>query len=159
MIAGEAVGEICGQKIDLDPLATEGKAKWLKIFQDLYSACDSLIICKFNTFAVGAEEFASTLSAVTGWKYTSDDIMNVGDRIYNLERAFNVRERKGLEKDTLPKRFLEDPLPEGPRKGQVVKLDQMLGEYYNLRGWKEGIPTKVKLKELGLGQAAKDVGV
>jgi aldehyde:ferredoxin oxidoreductase len=159
MIAGEAVGEICGQKIDLDPLATEGKAKWLKIFQDLYSACDSLIICKFNTFAVGAEEFASTLSAVTGWKYTPDDIMNIGDRIYNLERAFNVRERKGLEKDTLPKRFLEVPMPEGPRKGQVVKLDQMLGEYYDLRGWKKGIPTKVKLKELGLGQAAKDVGV
>jgi aldehyde:ferredoxin oxidoreductase len=81
--------------------------------------------------------------------------MNIGDRIYNLERAFNVRERKGLEKDTLPKRFLEDPMPEGPRKGQVVKLDQMLGEYYNLRGWKEGIPTKVKLKELGLVKLRK----
>jgi len=159
MIAGEAVGEICGEKISLDPLVTEGKAKWLKIFQDLYSACDSLIICKFNTFAIGAKEFAPTLSAVTGWNYSPDDIMKVGERIYNLERAFNAREGKGLEKDTLPKRFLETPLPEGPRKGQTVKLDQMLREYYDLRGWRGGVPTKAKLRELGLSKVADDVGV
>lgn len=158
MIAAEVVGEVCGEEIELDPLQTEGKAKWVKIFQDLYSTCDSLILCKFNTFAVGAEEFASTLSAITGWRYTADDIMRVGERIYNLERAFNVREGVHWE-DKLPKRFLEEPLPEGPKKGQVLKLDEMLEEYYQLRGWIGGKPTKTKLKELGLDRASEDVGV
>ncbi|KON29788.1 aldehyde:ferredoxin oxidoreductase [miscellaneous Crenarchaeota group-15 archaeon DG-45] len=158
LIAGEVVGEICGQEIELDPLQTEGKAQWVKTFQDLYSVCDSLILCKFNTFATGAEEFASTLSAVTGWRYTADDIMNVGEKIYNLERAFNVREGIHWE-DEIPKRFLEDPLPDGPKKGQVFKLEEMLEEYYRLRGWKGGKPTKAKLKELGLDRASKEVGV
>lgn len=158
MIAAEVIGEVTGNKITLDPLKTEGKAKWVKTFQDLYAACDSLIECKFNTFAIGAEEFASALSAVTGWKYTADDIMKVGERIYNLERAFNVREGRNW-KDTLPKRLLEEPLPEGPKKGQVLRLNEMLEEYYAIRGWVGGKPTKEKLKELGLTKAAEEVGI
>jgi len=158
MIAGEVVGEVTGQKISFDPVETKGKAKWVTIFQDLYAACDSLVVCKFNTFAVGAEEFASTLSAVTGWQYTSQDIMKTGERIYNLERAFNIREGTHGE-DTLPKRFLEEPMPEGPKKGQVVRLNEMLGEYYQLRGWKNGVPSKTKLSELKLDRAADEVGV
>jgi aldehyde:ferredoxin oxidoreductase len=160
MIAAEVAGEVTGEKIKLDPLKTEGKPKWLKIFQDLYGACDSLIVCKFNTFAVGAEEFAGLLTGATGWRYTAEDVMKVGERIYNLERAFNIREGfKGREEDTLPKRFLEDPIPEGPKKGQVLKLGEMLDEYYELRGWKDGVPTKEKLKELGLEKASEDIGV
>jgi aldehyde:ferredoxin oxidoreductase len=159
VMALEVVGEVCGQELELDPLQTEGKAKWTIIFQDLYAACDSLILCKFNTFAVGSEEFASTLSAVTGWSYTAEDIMKIGERIYNLERAFNVREGTNLELDTLPKRFLAEPLPEGPKQGQVLRLDEMLNEYYTLRGWVDGKPTKTKLRELGLDRAADEVGV
>lgn len=158
LIAGEVVGEITGEKIKLDPLQTQGKPKWVTIFQDLYAVCDSLILCKFNTFAVGAEEFASTLSAVTGWQYTSEDLMRIGERIYNLERAFNVREGTHWQ-DELPKRFLEEPLPEGPKKGQVLQLNDMLTEYYQIRGWTGGKPTKSKLRELGLDQAAEEVGV
>ncbi len=158
LIAGEVVGEITGQKIKLDPLQTQGKPKWVTIFQDLYAVCDSLILCKFNTFAVGAEEFAATLSAVTGWQYTSEDLMQVGERIYNLERAFNVREGVHWQ-DELPKRFLEEPLPEGPKRGQVLKLEDMLKEYYQIRGWRGGKPTKAKLQELGLDRAAEEVGV
>lgn len=159
MIAAEVAGEVTGERIKLDPLKTEGKAKWLKIFQDLYGACDSLIVCKFNTFAVGAEEFAGLLTSATGWKYTAEDMMKIGERIYNLERAFNIREGfKGREEDTLPKRFLEEPLPEGPKKGQVLKLGEMLDEYYELRGWEDGVPTKAKLKELGLEKASEEIG-
>ena len=160
MIAAEVAGEVTGEKIKLDPLKTEGKPKWLKIFQDLYGACDSLIVCKFNTFAVGAAEFAGLLAGATGWRYNAEDVMKIGERIYNLERAFNVREGfKGREEDTLPKRFLEEPIPEGPKKGQVLKLGEMLDEYYELRGWKDGVPTKEKLKELGLERASEDIGV
>ncbi len=158
LIAGEVVGEICGDEIELDPQQTEGKAQWVIIFQNLYSTCDSMILCKFNTFAIGANEFASTLSAVTGWSYTADDVLKTGERVYNMERAFNIREGKHWQ-DEIPKRFLEDPMPEGPKKGEVLRLDEMLGEYYDLRGWVEGKPTKAKLKELGLDQAAGDVGV
>ncbi len=122
-------------------------------------SCDSLAVCKFNTFAVGAEEFASTLTAVTGWSYSADDIMETGERIYNLERAFNVREGTGLEIDTLPRRFLEEPLPDGAKKGQTFRLEEMLGEYYDIRGWKDGRPTKKRLEKLGLNKAAKEVGV
>ena len=85
--------------------------------------------------------------------------MKIGERIYNLERAFNVRENAGLEVDTVPKRFLEEPLPEGPKKGNVLRLGEMLGEYYQLRGWVDGKPTKAKLMELGLTKAAEEVGI
>lgn len=159
VIAAEVVGEVTGDKLELDPTATEGKAGVVKTFQDLYASCDSLAVCKFNTFAVGAEEFASTLTAITGWSYSANDIMEAGERIYNLERAFNVREGKGLEIDTLPRRFLEEPLSDGAKKGQTFRLEEMLEEYYDIRGWKDGRPTKKRLEKLGLNKAAKEVGV
>jgi len=144
----------------LDPLTTEGKAKWVITFQDLFATCDSLVLCKFMTFAFGAEEFADMLSAATGWNLSADDVTKIGERIYNLERAFNIREGfRGRDEDTLPKRLLEEPMPEGPVKGYVVKLNEKLDEYYSLRGWKDGVPTKDKLRELGLDKAAEEVGV
>jgi len=152
--------EILGVPEKLDPLTTEGKAQWVITFQDLSATCDSLVLCKFVTFAFGADEFADMLSAATGWKVSTDDIMKIGERIYNLERAFNIREGfKGREEDTLPKRLLEEPMPEGPVKGYVVKLNEMLEEYYRLRNWKDGVPSKDKLRELGLEKAADEIGV
>jgi aldehyde:ferredoxin oxidoreductase len=72
------------------------------------------------------------------------------------ERAFNALSfGDGEEYDTLPKRLLEEPMPEGPSKGHVVKLNEMLPEYYAERGWVKGRPTKAKLKELGLDWVAE----
>jgi aldehyde:ferredoxin oxidoreductase len=160
MIAAEVVGEVTGEKIELDPLEIEGKPKWVITFQDLYSACDSLILCKFNTFAMGAKEFAGMLTGATGWKYDATEIMKVGERIYNLERVFNIREGfKGREEDTVPPRFLEEPIPEGPKKGNLFRLNEMLDEYYEIRGWKDGVPTKKKLNSLGLKKASQEIGV
>jgi len=89
--------------------------------------------------------------AATGFDYSTDDVMKCGDRIWNLERLFNLKAGIKPEEDTLPKRFLEEPLPEGPQKGAVVKLRELLPEYYKVRGWSEkGIPTEEKLKELEL---------
>ena len=109
---------------------------------------NSTVNCLFATFAIGAGDYAELLSAVTGWDYSGDELMNIGDRIYTLERV--VMNKLGIDgkDDTLPTRLLEDPLPEGPAKGQVADLDKMLGEYYKLRGWVEGVPTAAKLKEL-----------
>jgi aldehyde:ferredoxin oxidoreductase len=79
-------------------------------------------------------------------------MMKAGERIWNLERLFNLREGLDpLKDDTLPKRLLEEPLPEGASKGRVSQLPKMLPEYYKTRGWDErGVPTPAKLRELGL---------
>jgi len=143
--------EVLGVPQLVDRFKTEGKPAMVKHFQDVSAVVDSLVVCKFTTFALWAEDFAEMLSAVTGIPYTAKDIEVIGERIYNAERAFNVLSfGDGREYDTLPKRLLEEPMPEGPSKGYVVKLNEMLDEYYKVRGWKDGRPSRAKLEELGL---------
>ena len=146
--------EILGIPERLDRFATEGKAQWVKIFQDLFCVVDSAVVCKFLTFAIGAPEIAELLNGITGWNWSADDLMKTGERIYNLERLFINREGFGREQDTLPPRLLEEPMPEGPAKGHVTELGQMLDEYYKLRGWVDGKPMREKLKELGIEKYA-----
>ncbi len=143
--------EILGLPRQMDPRATEGKAEITKLFQDATSTVDATGLCLFLTFGVGLDEILPQLSAATGVSYTLESLLQIGERIWNLERLWN--ERAGLtgKDDTLPKRILEEPLPSGPAKGQVNKLGEMLPEYYRLRGWDaEGRITQEKLKELGL---------
>jgi len=148
--------EVLGVPELVDRFSTEGKAKLVKHFQEVFAVIDSLVVCLFTCFAIWAEEYAALLSAVTGWNYTVEDIEKIGERIWNAERAFNVLAfGDGRKYDTLPKRLLEEPMPEGPAKGYVVKLDEMLEEYYKLRGWVDGRPTRAKLEELGLDWVAK----
>ncbi|MEM1822400.1 MAG: aldehyde ferredoxin oxidoreductase C-terminal domain-containing protein, partial [Zestosphaera sp.] len=91
------------------------------------------------------------LTAVTGAEFTSKDIEKIGERIYNAERVFNILSfGDGRTYDTLPKRLLEEPMPEGPSKGHVTRLNEMLDEYYSVRGWIDGRPAKAKLEELDL---------
>jgi len=140
--------EIVGLPEKIDPLITEGKAQWVKTFQDFTSVVNSTVNCLFTTFALGAKDYADLLSAVTGWDISEDEIMKIGERIYNLERVIMGNLGFSDKDDTLPPRLLKEPMPEGPAKGQVVELDKMKGEYYKLRGWVNGLPTPEKLKEL-----------
>lgn len=143
--------EILGSPQKLDPFETEEKAGWTKTFQDLTAVVDSSGICLFNTFAIGAPEILEYLKAATGVKMTLEELMKAGERIWNLERLFNLKAGISGKEDRLPDRLLKEPMPSGPAKGNVVKLEKMLPEYYELRGWdKEGVPTKERLKELGL---------
>lgn len=143
--------EILGIPVKLDPLVTEGKANILKIFQDLTAIVDSAGLCLFTTFGIGLPEIGSMLRTCTGWDLSDDEFMKAGDRIWNLEKLFNMSQGFGKKDDTLPPRLLKDPLPSGPAKGRVCELDVMLPEYYQLRGWDvEGVPTEEKLAELGL---------
>jgi len=143
--------EILGTPVKLDPFATKEKASWDIGFQNLTAVVDSTGICLFNTFAIGADEIHAFLVPATGIEYTKEEMLKAGERIWNLERMFNLKAGLTGMDDTLPKRILEEPLPEGGSKGQVVRLSEMLPEYYQLRGWDEhGVPTKEKLKELGL---------
>ena len=142
--------EILGIPEKLDPLTPEGKAKWSKIFQDFTCVVNSTVNCLFVTFALGAKEYAELLSAVTGWDFTDEELMKIGERIYNLERVIINKYGFDGKDDTLPERLLKEPLKEGPAKGHVVELDKMKEEYYKLRGWVDGKPTPEKLKELGI---------
>ena len=143
--------EVLGIPQLLNRFETKGKAQWVKELQDISAVIDSLIVCKFVTFAYGADILAEQLSAVTGWNITIDEFKKIGERIYNAERVFNILSfNDGEEYDTLPKRLLEEPMPEGPAKGYTVKLNEMLPEYYTVRGWIKGRPTRTKLEELDL---------
>ncbi len=140
--------EILGCPEKIDPLSYEGKAMWVKAFQDLTCVVNSTVNCLFTTFALGAEDYAVLLSAVIGRELNSEEIMKIGERIYNLERLImNMYGFDGKD-DVLPKRLLSEPMPEGPAKGEVVDLNRLKEEYYKLRGWENGVPTKEKLKEL-----------
>ncbi|MCD6529302.1 aldehyde ferredoxin oxidoreductase family protein [Candidatus Bathyarchaeota archaeon] len=140
--------EIIGLPEKIDPLTTEGKAKWVKTLQDLTCVVNSTVNCLFVTFALDAKDYAELLSAVTGWSLTEDDVMRIGERIYNLERV--VINELGFDgkDDTLPQRLLKEAMPEGAAKGHIVELEKMKEEYYKLRGWINGRPTPEKLKEL-----------
>ena len=142
--------EILGIPEKLDPQSIEGKAQWVKAFQDLTAVIDSLGICLFTSFALSAEDYCDLLKAATGFDFSLEEMLQCGERIWNLERVFNLQAGLDPKDDTLPKRLLEEPMPEGPNKGAVVKLGALLEEYYRVRGWEGGRPSEAKLAELGL---------
>ena len=143
--------EILGAPEKIDPYVTEGKAQWVKTLQDLTALIDSEGLCLFTSFALGLEDYTALLSTVTGIEYTPEMALMAGERVWNLEKIWNLKAGYSKADDTLPTRFLEVTLPDGASKGQVVKLDVTLPEYYEIRGWNtEGIPTESKLEELSL---------
>ena len=143
--------EILGIPEKMDPAVTDGKAEITKIFQDATSTVDSSGLCIFLTFGVGLPEMEPQLSAVTGIDYTVENLLELGERVWNLERIWNQKAGFSGKDDALPKRLTDDPIPDGPTAGQVNRLGEMLPEYYEKRGWTaEGEPTQEKLQSLGL---------
>jgi aldehyde:ferredoxin oxidoreductase len=139
--------EIMGIPSQTNRLEPKGKGALLKIFQDLHAAGDSLDLCKFSSFSMGAQEYADMFGAVTGLTVSAEEIMRIGERIYNLERYFNNLAGLREGSDYLPKRFLNDPAT-GGSEGAVSELGLMLEEYYQARGWVNGVVPEQKLKEL-----------
>ncbi|MCB1724684.1 MAG: aldehyde ferredoxin oxidoreductase family protein [Chromatiaceae bacterium] len=127
--------EVLGIPVKTDPLATEGKAELVKAFQDATAAVDSSGLCVFTTFAWSMENIAPQVDAACDGDWSVDKMLEVGERIWNLERDFNMRAGMTADQDTLPKRLLKDAATVGPAKGRVNDLDKMLPEYYALRGW------------------------
>ena len=143
--------EVLGIPEKTDPLATDGKAGLVKAFQDATAAVDSSGLCLFTTFAWSLEDIAPQVDGACEGDWTAERMMEVGERIWNMERDFNLRSGLTAADDTLPKRLLKEAAKTGPAKGRVSDLDQMLPEYYELRGWsKEGIPTDATRQRLGL---------
>jgi len=143
--------EVFGIPKKMDPFVTAGKPEVSKLFQDVTAFVDSTGLCLFTTFGIGVEDIQPMLEHATGAGYTLEECLKVGERVWNLERMFNLKAGISGKDDTLPPRILHDGIPEGPAKGMVGKLTEMLPEYYQLRGWDaSGVPSRKKLRELAL---------
>jgi aldehyde:ferredoxin oxidoreductase len=134
--------------LQVDPLEWKGKGELTMIFQDIHAFSDSLDLCKFSAFAMGMDEYTAQYSAFTGIDFTIEDGLKAGERIYNLERYYNNLAGMGEGSDYLPKRFTEEASTEAGSLGHVCELDLMLYEYYEARGWEDGVVPEAKLKEL-----------
>jgi aldehyde:ferredoxin oxidoreductase len=146
--AAEVVGNVLGPAETVDPLAWEGKGELIMIFQNVHTLTDCLDVCKFATFAESMDNFAAQLAAMTGDEWTADDLLTVGERVYNLERYYNNLHGFGEGSDYLPKRFTDEPSTMPGSEGQVCELDKMLVEYYEKRGWVNGVVPEEKLQAL-----------
>jgi aldehyde:ferredoxin oxidoreductase len=145
-----------------EKLSPKYKGLMVKECEDFAVVVESVGVCKYGTMIPPTffyPDILRALNVTTGMKLTEPELRRIGERIVNLNRMFNVREGITRKDDTLPERLLREPAPEGPPKGHVVELEYMLDEYYRLRGWdtRTGIPTRSKLKELGLLFAIKDL--
>ena len=143
--------EILGIPEKTDPLVTEGKPALVKAFQDATAAVDSSGLCVFTTFAWTLGDIAPQIATACEGEWTMDSLIETGERIWNLERKFNMDAGLTGADDNLPKRLLKDAAKTGPAKGRVSDLGQMLPEYYQLRGWTpDGVPEEETLQRLGL---------
>ena len=142
--------EILGSPVNLDRYSADGKAEIVSLLQDISAVVDSTVLCRFLQFAMSISTFTEMVNVVTGWDYTDDELLEVGNRIYTLEREFNSKAGFTRKDDMLPPRFLEEKLEEGSSRNRVVQLEKMLDEYYAVRGWdNQGIPTLETLNKLG----------
>jgi aldehyde:ferredoxin oxidoreductase len=145
--------ELLATEDRMDLSSIEFKAELVKTQQDLFCMVNCSGMCLFATFAVNLKQITPFLHSATGIEAfgSSDEVMKIGERVNNLVRLFNIREGLTKDLDTLPKRFFSEPLKEGPCRDRVVELDQLIEEYYLVRGWDEsGVPEKDKLKVLGI---------
>ncbi len=145
--------ELLATEDRMDLSSTEFKAELVKTQQDLFCMVNCSGMCLFATFAVNLKQITPFLHSATGIEAfaSSDEVMKIGERVNNLVRLFNIRQGLTRDLDTLPKRFFSEPLKEGPCRDRVVQLDQLIEEYYLVRGWDpDGIPTEETLQELSI---------
>ena len=137
---------------DFTTLEVDNKARVVKESQDLIAAVDSSGLCLFSGFGGFSNELvAEHVNAACAGEWDLARLQQTGERIWNLERQFNLAAGLSSKDDTLPPRILTEPAPSGVGKGQVCKLDEMLPKYYELRGWDEGgTPVRETLERLGL---------
>ncbi|WP_129112872.1 aldehyde ferredoxin oxidoreductase family protein [Halegenticoccus tardaugens] len=143
--------EILGIPEKVDPYEWEGKGELTATFQDLHAISDSFDICKFNAFAEGIEEYVLQYNGMTGLDVSEDELMKAGERVYNLERYYNNLAGFDGADDSLPGRFVEgdEAIPgQGASEGELCELEEMKEEYYEHRGWIDGVVPDEKLEEL-----------
>ncbi len=151
--------ELLGVPMLIDPHSWRDKGRLVKDWQDIFAVIDSAGLCVFfsvrnlvaPTRDIRPEGIADLLNAATGAAYSVDELARAGERVFNAERIFLNRAGFDRAQDTLPPRITSEPMPAGPARGMVCHLDEMLDDYYKVRGWDQrGYPTLAKLAELGL---------
>ncbi|WP_433623990.1 aldehyde ferredoxin oxidoreductase family protein [Halomicrococcus sp. NG-SE-24] len=146
--------EILGLPEKVEPTEWEGKGELCVTFQDMHAISDSFDICKFNAFAEGIEEYVMQYNGMTGRDVSEEELMEAGERIYNLERYYNNLVGFDGEDDDLPARFVEgspEAIPgKGGSEGELVELAELKDEYYAVRDWEDGVVPDEKLEELGI---------
>ena len=143
--------EVLGIPEKTDPLVTDGKPGLVKAFQDATAAVDSSGLCVFTTFAWTLDNIAPQVDAACEGEWTAERLLEVGERVWNLERRFNNAAGFTAADDSLPKRLLEEGANTGPAEGRTNGLGEMLPEYYQIRGWTpEGVPSNETLGRLKL---------
>ncbi len=153
MVGYEAGGELYKGK-PVDPYSLERKAEMLAGLQDYLAGTDALVKCDFGAFGVSAKSYAEMLFAATGREITECFFNELGERIWNQTHLFNLREGIDHTMDRLPRRFVEEPLPNGPHKGHRISeadMDFLRSDYYQVRGWDQnGRSSMETLKKLGI---------
>jgi aldehyde:ferredoxin oxidoreductase len=143
--------EVLGIPVKTDPLTTEGKPELVKAFQDATAVFDSAGICVFTSFAWTLADVQPQVDAACEGQWSLEKLNEVGERIWNMERQYNLAAGFTRKDDDLPPRLKTEPAKVGPAKGLVNGIDKMLPEYYSVRGWtSEGVPTTETLQRLGL---------
>ena len=166
-MSDEVKNRIYGNPPNLDSshYSPERIALMVKWYEDLSFVRDSLGVCLFavNTkSAIGNIYCAKLISAYLGLNFSAKNIMEAGERILNLFKAYNVREGLTRVDDNFPSRLFHEALENGTSEGPVLSsdyMDELLDAYYELRGWnkKTGVPTREKLEELGLESVANEL--
>jgi len=143
--------EVLGKPVSLDRLSLKGKAGILQVFENLTAVLDSFVFCPFSGFALNEELCSALLLSAADMEISPAELLKIGERIYNLERTYNLKAGFTREDDTLPERLFEN---EGENEGYGLprqEFEVAIQEYYHYRGWdEEGIPRPEKLKELEL---------
>lgn len=145
------IDEVLSVHEAFDPWSMEGKSELVKQYQDMTAVMDSLGLCNWPLMGLKFNNFVPMINSCLGTEYKADDLLMIGERIWNQERLYNIRAGFDHGYDTLPKRFFQEPISDGPAQGQISKVHEMLPRYYGLRGWSEkGDPQPETLKSLGL---------
>jgi aldehyde:ferredoxin oxidoreductase len=152
------------QKVDMEWITdTKGKALFSVWTENLVALFNSLVTCMFGSatqflmVGFGPTTYSEILNKITGWNTTYDELMEIGERVFNLQRLFNYR-LKGWDyrNDTFADKRAYEPAQMGIFKGKVVPWNEVLKEYYSIRGWSErGLPTMEKLKKLQIEDLAE----
>jgi aldehyde:ferredoxin oxidoreductase len=160
ILSPELAKKLYGVSTATDPASYEGKGKLVAYHEQLHAILNSLGICLFDSIWEGYElldenDIVQLLNAATGWGLDRFELLNIGERIHNLERMFNYEHAKLDRKDDYPPaRFMEEKIKNGPYKGEYMdknKFNKMLDENYRLHGWtSQGIPKEETLVKLGL---------
>ena len=142
---------------EFDRHSSQGKGEMAARYQDYMAVFNPLGLCKFIVKgSAGPETVAEWVNLALGWNWQAADVLETGERVFNLKRLINSRYGTGRADDTLPDRFLTEPRPSGSAAGVLPALDEMLDEYYAVRGWSlsTGQPSREKLEQLGLETAS-----